>query len=214
MVWIKICGITSRADAEAISDMGADSLGFIFSTDSPRRVGLEKAKKVLKGARNISKTGVFVNEDIKKLVEYKNVLDLDFIQLSGDEGISYIEDLKNNLEDIKIIKSFRLRKDDFSDIKREIGNFLEFADYVLFDSYHKYKYGGTGKSIDWEGVRNLADPERLIISGGLDHENVSRALSLLDPFGVDASSRLEVSLGKKDLGKVRLFITVVRGSNK
>ncbi len=214
MVWIKICGITSRADAEAISDMGADSLGFIFSTDSPRKVGLEKAKKVLKGARNISKTGVFVNEDIKKLVEYKNVLDLDFIQLSGDEGISYIEDLKNNLEDIKIIKSFRLRKDDFSDIKREIGNFLEFADYVLFDSYHKYKYGGTGKSIDWEGVRNLADPERLIISGGLDHENVSRALSLLDPFGVDASSRLEVSLGKKDLGKVRLFITVVRGSNK
>ena len=214
MVWIKICGITSRRDAEAVSGVGADSLGFIFSTDSPRKISLWQAKDAVKGACGTSRTGVFVNEDPGKLLEYSNVLDLDYIQLSGEEDLSYVKDLKKNLGDIKVIKALRIGKQYPDDMKRKIEAFLEFADYILFDSYHRYKYGGTGKTLDWGSARGLADPERLIVSGGLDHENVCHALDMLAPFGVDASSRLEVSPGKKDLKKVQLFIAAARSKRQ
>lgn len=214
MVWIKICGITSRADAGSVSGMGTDSLGFIFSTDSPRKISLEQAIEVVKGSGNAAKTGVFVNEKINKIVKYKDTLGLDFVQLSGDEDIRYINDLKNSLAGTSILKTFRIGKDSLEDLKKQIMAFLEYADYIIFDSYHKNKYGGTGKAIKWENIKGLADPERLIISGGLDHKNVGRAIKVLDPFGVDVSSRLEVSPGKKDLNKVKLFITAARGSDK
>jgi phosphoribosylanthranilate isomerase len=119
--------------------------------------------------------------------------------------------LKQVAPDSKIIKAFRVKRDDPGDIDKIKDDFLEYADYILLDSYDKDKYGGTGKTIDWQGIKGLVDPRRLIISGGLDHNNVPRAIGTLDPFGVDSSSRLESSPGKKDLEKVERFIKTVRG---
>jgi phosphoribosylanthranilate isomerase len=211
MVWIKICGITTRTDAEAVSGMGADSLGLVFSTGSPRRIGMEQAQEIRKGAGGASGTGVFVNEEIRKILECVRELQLDYVQLSGDEEVSYIKELKQVLPEVKVIKALRIKKDNGGDYKNMMDDLLEYADLILLDSYHKDKYGGTGKTIDWSVIKDLVDSKRLIVSGGLDPENVLQALNTLDPFGVDASSRLEASPGKKDLGKVERFIKTVRG---
>jgi phosphoribosylanthranilate isomerase len=214
MVWIKICGITNSADSKAISNMGADCLGFIFSTDSPRKISLDTAEKIIPETGKILKAGVFVNENQKKIKKYVQHLGLDFVQLSGDEKVSYIKDLKSFSPIVKIIKAVRVGKYPADKVKGIIENFLDYADYILLDSYSKNKYGGTGKTIDWESIKDLVSSERLILSGGLDHNNVSRAIQITRPFGVDASSRLEYYPGKKELGKVKKFIDEARKISK
>ncbi len=217
MVWIKICGITRASDAEAISRMGADCLGFIFSTDSPRRISLEKARSITIGSGGASKTGVFVNEKIVMIRKYIEQLSLDNVQLSGDENIAYIEELKRAVPEVKTIKAIRLREDSGSrtvQLNRIIKSFSGAADYILLDSYDKDKYGGTGKTIDWQLIKGLAGTGRLILSGGLDHENIYDAIRVTEPFGVDASSRLETAPGIKDLKYVEKFINEVRRYEK
>jgi phosphoribosylanthranilate isomerase len=210
MTWIKICGITRKSDAEAIAEMGADCMGFIFSTDSPRRIELGQAEEILEGLEGISRTGVFVNENIEKIKRYSDFLSLDFVQLSGDEDLTYIERLRDIAGKVYIIKVLRLKKAGEKEASRIAEKYLEFADYILLDSYDKYQYGGTGKTIDWERVKGIVEPEKLIVSGGLYHGNAGRAVEILRPYGVDASSRLEVSPGIKDLEKVRKFIKTVK----
>ncbi|MCD4668812.1 MAG: phosphoribosylanthranilate isomerase [Actinomycetia bacterium] len=217
MVWIKICGITRASDGEAISGMGADCLGFIFSTDSPRKISLEKARSITGSMAAASKTGVFVNEKAAMVIKYVKELDLDNVQLSGDEGIAYIEELKRAVPGVKIIKAIRVREDSGSkslQLKETIKSFNGATDYILLDSYDKYKYGGTGKTIDWQSIKGLADTDRLILSGGLDHENIYDRLCAIEPFGVDASSRLEDAPGIKDLKLVEKFIAEVRRYEK
>lgn len=217
MVWVKICGITRVSDGEAISEMRADSLGFIFSTDSPRKINLEKAKSIIISMDTASKTGVFVNEEAAMIKKYAKQLDLDNIQLSGDENIAYIEELKKIVPGPKIIKAIRVREDSGSkllQLKKNINSFSAAADYILLDSYNKDKYGGTGKTIDWQLIKSLTGIRRLILSGGLDHENIYDALNMTEPFGVDASSRLETAPGIKDLKRVEKFIAEVRRYEK
>jgi phosphoribosylanthranilate isomerase len=210
MVWIKICGITQRKDAEAIAEMGADCIGFIFSTDSPRRIELDQAREILEGLEGISRAGVFVNENIEKIKSHIDFLRLDFAQLSGGEGLEYVKKLRDVVGKVKIIKALRLKKAGDGKISRTAEGYLEFADYILLDSYDKYRYGGTGKTIDWVKVKGIVEREKLIVSGGLYHGNTGMAVEILRPYGVDASSRLEVSPGIKDLGKVRKFIKTVK----
>jgi len=214
MVWIKICGITSRADARAVSGMGADSLGFIFSTGSPRRIGLGQAKEAVEGAGSAYRTGVFVNAETEMIIDYVKELGLDYVQLSGEEDISCISELKKTVPELKIIKALRIKDDDDTDYKKIGGGLLQYTDLVLVDSYDRDRYGGTGRTIDWQRIKGMVPPERLIVSGGLDHKNVSLALTILTPSGVDASSRLEARPGKKDLEKVSKFINTVRGFEK
>jgi len=217
MVWIKICGITRVSDAEAISRMGADCLGFIFSTDSPRKISLGKAKSIIGRTRKASKTGVFVNEETAMVIEYIKQLGLDNVQFSGDEDIAYIEELKRAGLGVKIIKAIRIREDSRSrslQLRENVKSLSTVADYILLDSYDKDKYGGTGKTIDWQLIKGLAETDRLILSGGLDHENIYDALSMTEPFGVDASSKLETAPGIKDLKYVEKFINEVRRYEK
>lgn len=210
MVWIKICGITRKQDAEAAAAMGADCLGFIFSTDSPRRIGPVQAGKAAAGLKGISRAGVFVNEKIEKIKSHIDLLGLDYVQLSGDEDLSYLRKLKNITGPVRVIKAIRLKRNGYSEAGRMAEKYLEYADFLLLDSYDRYQYGGTGKTMDWEKAKDIAEPGRIIISGGLYHGNAGKALGVLDPFGVDASSRLETSPGIKDPQKVRKFIEAVR----
>lgn len=210
MTWIKICGITSRPDAEAITEMEADCMGFIFSTNSPRRIGPERAKEIVAGLASISRAGVFVNEKIDRIKSHVDLIGLDYVQLSGDEDISYMAELKKNIGRAGLIKALKLKKKGSEEMLKTAERYLEHADYLLLDSYDKDRYGGTGKMLDWNSMRGLFDPEKLIISGGLHSGNVSLALEILDPFGVDASSLLEVRPGIKDRVKVQEFIEAVR----
>ena len=239
MVWIKICGITNIEDAAAACKSGADCLGFVFYKDSPRSIDEDTAEKIIFSVRenNLTKpsfTGVFVNEKIKRVTEISEKLSLDYLQFSGDESGDYIKSIKENTaEKIKIIKTVRINvrikesdsfiENDYSAVKNGenlnvykkdiIEKILKIkgpADFVLLDSFSKNSFGGTGEIFNWEIAENLGVKFPIILSGGLDADNITMALNIVKPFGADASSRLEIYPGKKDNQKVYFFINKIR----
>lgn len=217
MVWIKICGITNIDDAKSISELGVDAMGFVLSADSPRRVEIITAYRIIEalrtGENKISMVGVFVNEEIRKVLNDYRSLRLDYIQLSGDEDMDYLKDLKEKAKDIKIIKSIRIKNKSESyraKINKKVDKLKEYADFILMDSYSKNVYGGTGVSFNWDIVKDYYREIPVILSGGLDAENVRQAVDIVKPFGVDASSKLEIYPGKKDIDKVTKFINVLK----
>jgi len=217
MVWIKICGITNLEDAKSISELGVDAMGFVLSADSPRKVEVITAYRIIEALRarenKISMVGVFVNEEIRRVLNNCKSLRLDYIQLSGDEDRDYLKDLKEKSKDIKIIKSIRIKNKSESyraKINKKVGKLKEYADFILMDSYSKNVYGGTGVSFNWDIVKDYYREIPVILSGGLDAENVRQAVDIVKPFGVDASSKLEIYPGKKDIDKVTKFINVLK----
>jgi phosphoribosylanthranilate isomerase len=217
MVWIKICGITNIDDAKSISELRVDAMGFVLSADSPRKVEIIAAYKIIEalrtGENKISMVGVFVNEEIRKVLNDYRSLRLDYIQLSGDEDRDYLKDLKEKAKDIKIIKSIKIKNKSESyraKINKKVDKLKEYADFILMDSYSKNVYGGTGVSFNWDIVKDYYREIPVILSGGLDAENVRQAVDIVKPFGVDASSKLEIYPGKKDIDKVTKFINVLK----
>jgi phosphoribosylanthranilate isomerase len=219
MVWIKICGITNLEDAAGISRLGVNAIGFVLSTNSPRRVKPETAEEIIAMLRNkgikVPMAGVFVNEKIERVIQCSDLLGLDYIQLSGDEEADYIENLREGSGKIKIIKALRIKdenkdqKDTVDELDEEIDKLKDYADFILLDSYRKGIYGGTGVPLDWEMLKNYCSKIPVILAGGLDPENVKKAVDTVMPFGVDASSGLEIYPGKKDLDKVARFVDVL-----
>ncbi len=218
MVWIKICGITNEEDALKISDLGADALGFILFAESARRIEPDKALEIVLAVKDkfINAPdkmrplfiGVFVNENISKVIEIAEKLGLDYIQLSGDETLDYLKKIKKHNRNIKLIKLIRV-KDNVSSseiISKQMQEFKKAADLFLLDTFKENIYGGTGKSFNWEMVKRLSEEYFIILAGGLDRENVAKAIQIVKPFGIDASTKLEKSPGKKDIGKVEIFI--------
>ena len=220
MVWIKICGITNIYDAKKISDLGADALGFILSTDSPRRISEEKSDNIIMGLRkyclSINRNmpllvGVFVNEKIDRIFKFIDKKIFDFIQLSGKEAPDYIGAIRNYDSDIRIIKLIRISEYSKPDsIYKKISSFTGSTDFFLIDTFKKGIYGGTGRSFNWNSVKNLGESFPIILAGGLEACNVRKAIDIIKPFGVDASSRLEEYAGKKDIKKTGDFINAVR----
>ena len=217
MVWIKICGITNIDDAKSISELRVDAMGFVLSADSPRKVEIIAAYRIIEalrtGENKISMVGVFVNEEIRKVLNDYRSLRLDYIQLSGDEDMDYLKDLKEKAKDIKIIKSIKIKNKSESyraKINKKVDKLKEYADFILMDSYSKNVYGGTGVSFNWDIVKDYYREIPVILSGGLDAENVRQAVDIVKPFGVDASSKLEIYPGKKDIDKVTKFINVLK----
>jgi phosphoribosylanthranilate isomerase len=217
MIWIKICGITNLKDAEKISELDVNAMGFILSTNSPRRIDNSKAKRIIKAVRNknekISVAGVFVNERVEKVLRDSDDLGLDMVQLSGDENREYLKNLSGRSGDIKIIKAIRIKNGSRSyqtELNKEIQMMKEYTDFVLLDSYSKNVYGGTGISFDWNMARNCGQTVPIILSGGLDAENIEDAVKTAKPFGVDASSRLEIYPGKKDVSRISEFVKILR----
>lgn len=220
MVWIKICGITNLEDAAGISRLGVDAIGFVLSTDSPRRVKTETAEEIITGLRGsgikVPAAGVFVNEKIERVIRCTDLLGLDYIQLSGDEDDDYIKNLRDGPGKIKIIKVIRIqdnnkdKKNMIDKLDEEIDKLKDHTDFILLDSYRKGIYGGTGVPLDWEMLKNYCSKIPVILSGGLDPENVKRAVDTVGPFGVDASSGLEIYPGKKDLDKAAGFVNVLK----
>ncbi len=217
MTWIKICGITNEDDAAGACRLGADALGFILSTDSPRRISTAEAAGIIKAVKGrlftTKMVGVFVNESIEKVAGDFKGLGLDYVQLSGDEDDRYIRDLKNNYSSIRVIRAVRIRDDhdwrsgELNDmVKRQAG----YIDLILVDSYKENMFGGTGHTFNWKALRSYNHKIPLILSGGLDSGNIADAVKTVDPFGVDASSRLEASPGKKDLKKVADLVNALR----
>ncbi|NQD67943.1 phosphoribosylanthranilate isomerase [Bacillus haikouensis] len=203
MTKIKVCGIQQWEAAKWAVDAGADAVGFIFA-DSRRKVSMERAAAIsgsLPGG--ILKIGVFVNaskEDLQSAVEMVN---LDYVQLHGDESPEFCRSLG-----IPYIKAVSIKEKDDLDILPEYG-----GDMVLVDSGKGPYRGGNGTSFDWDYLKDSQTGDRkLILAGGLQKGNVREAIQKVRPYMVDVSSGVESS-GIKDKEKIMKFIKEVREVN-
>jgi len=204
MVKVKICGITNLRDALISVDAGCDALGFLFYKKSPRYIAPQEAKEIIRNLPcSVTKIGVFVNAKEKCVKSIAKICSLDILQFHGNESVEFCRKFKH----YKIIKAFRVKKKiDFAKILR----YKTFA--YLFDAFSRAKFGGTGKTFDWCLLADIKHP--VFLSGGLNANNVNRAIKRAHPAWVDASSSLEVRPGKKDPNKVKKFIQAAKKATK
>src|SRR5208283_1124357 len=205
MVRVKICGMTNERDALKAARLGAWALGFIFYKKSPRFISPFKAKKIIESLPPfVTPVGVFVNHPAGAVRDIINHCGLRAVQLHGEEDHHYCHRLKRY--NVKIIKVFRVGENFDPKIVEPFN-----VDAFLFDSYDQYNYGGTGKTFDWtvlNQIKHLSDVP-IILSGGLNTQNVIEPVNVLKPYAVDVNSGVEESPGKKDLKKMKDFIDIV-----
>jgi len=211
-VRVKFCGITSLDDAKKAALVGADAIGFVFFEDSPRCVSPEFAEAAIKEIPPfVSSVGVFVNENLGFIEECVERCGLNAVQLHGDEDIEYCSKFKKlNLEGVKLIKAIRVKD------KESINSIEETpADAILLDAYKSGVYGGTGTGFDRSLALLAKEHGRyLIVSGGLNPDNVRNVIKEIGPYGVDVSSGVESSPGKKNIELMEEFIKQVRRAEK
>lgn len=201
MVKVKICGITNLEDALTAIDAGADALGFVFFKESPRHVFPEEAEAIIRHLPPFVQTiGLFVNEELECVNETADSCGLDIIQLHGDEPPEYCNAIAR-----RIIKAFRVR-----DITCLEPMNAYRASAFLLDAWSPSAYGGTGITFNWEVAACAARSSRVILAGGLTADNVAAAIEQVRPYGVDVSSGVESSPGRKDADKLREFIRKVK----
>ena len=239
MTIIKICGITNLEDALIAAEAGADMLGFIFYPPSARYVAPETAKKIVSGLRSqvqIPKSkvssqaeaasdleletwdlkpklvGVFVNSPAEEIREIMDFCGLDFAQLHGDESPEMVAAFGGRAfkainpqslpEAEQLAQKFALSADSPSRFTHHVS--------FLVDAFHPTERGGTGITADWGMAAQLARRYPILLAGGLTPENVAEAIAIVRPLGVDVSSGVEASKGKKDPAKVRAFVEQAR----
>lgn len=206
MIEIKICGITSYADALHAAECGADALGFIFHPESPRYVGPAMAGRIIdRMPEGIARVGVFVNRDVADIVDIASSCRLDIIQLHGDETPEYCRHFSAD----RIVKAVNLRHPD---------DLMDLHDYnvraFLVDARDGALYGGTGKTADWDLAARAAKAIPLILAGGLDADNIEEAMDRVSPAAVDINSGVEISPGRKDREKMGRIIDIIRRHDK
>ncbi len=202
---IKICGITNLEDAGVAVEAGADALGFVFYSPSPRCIESALAKRIIAQLPPfVIPVGVFVNHDQETI---RNVFDecgLAFAQLHGEETPAFCESLGR-----PVLRALRLR---------DRGSLLALAEYkgrmgvrgFVVDAFSTEAYGGTGQTGDWSLAREVAQAAPILLAGGLTANNVQEAIRKVQPYGVDVSSGVEKSPGQKDHDKIRTFTQAVR----
>lgn len=186
-------------------EAGADALGFVFYKASPRGISPEVARSIVALLPPfVLPVGIFVNEDLKVVRDLMDSCGLALAQLHGEESASYCESLGR-----PVLKAIRLR---------DRRHFLAMAEYkgragvrgFVLDAFSESLYGGTGRCADWTLAAEAARSTPVILAGGLTPENVSEAVRMVRPYGVDVSSGVEAGPGKKDPEKVRAFIRTAK----
>ncbi len=197
MVKVKICGITNLEDALAAAEAGADALGFVFYPDSPRFIDPGNARAIIaKLPVFITSVGVFVDESedlIRRIIREGGI---QILQFHGSESPVLCTRFRE-----KVIKAIRI-KDEESISEMQMYD----VDTFLLDTYLDCAKGGTGKTFNWKYAEMAKKNGRIILSGGLNPSNIGNAVRKLKPYGVDVSSGVEISPGKKDHDKIREFV--------
>lgn len=203
-VRVKICGITSVRDAEAVQSEGADAIGLVLYEKSPRYVDLPQAGEIRSVIGPFSKSvALLVNPEKGFVQRVIDELKPDLLQFHGDETADFCEQF-----DFPYIRAIRMHKDlDIAATTRAYDSARGF----LFDAWNSRSYGGTGECFNWK--RLPVEPDfPLILAGGLTPDNAAEAASMVKPYALDVSSGVESSPGVKDLGKVRAFISAAKHS--
>jgi phosphoribosylanthranilate isomerase len=185
-------------------ECGADALGFVFYKDSPRHITEDVTKKIISHLPPFILTvGVFVNESIEDISKIVKKCNIDIVQLHGDEGPGFCKKIQK-----RVIKAVRIK--DAESIKI-LSLYKNKINALLLDSYNEDSYGGTGTHFDWNLAKKAKRYGRIILSGGLNVDNISKAVEIVRPYAVDVSSGVEVNPGNKDKKKVKMFIKIVKG---
>jgi phosphoribosylanthranilate isomerase len=203
-VKVKICGVTSVKDAQITAEAGADAIGLMFYAGSPRHISSETAQEI---ARNLPlsviRVGVFVDPEPSEVFAAIQACGLNVLQFHGAETPEFCRQFG-----IMTMKAFRIRD---AESLAPVSSFN--TDAFLLDSHVSGKAGGTGEKFNWDlavEAKKLGRP--VFLAGGLTPENVAEALRAVQPYGVDVSSGVEISPGKKDPEKIRAFIAAARSA--
>ena len=203
-VTVKICGITSEADALAAAEAGADAIGLMFYEDSPRHVTLEQAKAISAALpQHVMRVGVFVNAEEAFVHQALTECMLNILQFHGDETPE-----ECSRYPLMTLKAFRVEGEE---TLAELEAYPS-AGYLL-DAYVKDALGGTGATFNWDlAVRAQEFGKPIFLAGGLTPENVVEAVRKVQPFGVDVSSGVESEPGRKDAEQMRTFVAAAKGA--
>ncbi|NLX17818.1 MAG: phosphoribosylanthranilate isomerase [Desulfobulbus sp.] len=205
---IKICGITRLADARCAATAGVDALGFIFYEKSPRAITLSAAKDIIRQLPPlVAAVGVFVNEEVDRVIHVVRECGLTHVQLHGAESPDCCRTLAARVPSCRIIKAVRVGAHSTA---ADIIPYQSVVHGYLLDTYEKDMVGGTGQKFDWSLIDRLEPGRPFFLAGGLDLENIRNALEQITPYGVDANSGLEDAPGIKNHHRIRSFITTVR----
>jgi phosphoribosylanthranilate isomerase len=201
---VKICGLTREEDIDAAVNAGADAIGFVFYPPSPRYVSLERAASLCKRVPPfVTLVGLFVNADAAFVRQHIEALPLTCLQFHGDEIASQC-----NSFGLPYLKAARVKEG--VNLLNYAASFAD-AQGLLLDAWVD-AFGGGGKTFDWSLIPSpMSLP--VILSGGLDANNVSVAVRLIKPWAVDVSSGVEVAKGIKDAAKIAAFIAGVRNAD-
>jgi len=211
---LKVCGLTQLGQICELVTLKVDFLGFIFYEKSPRYVLNHLNLDEISEINHQGKVGVFVNENIDKIIEFAEKADLDFIQLHGDESDDFILELRQKLNpEVGIIKVIRIGSDFVIPTKEEslerfftsLRSIQNDIVYILFDTDSK-AFGGTGKTFDWNILNEIKIPLPYFLSGGISWENFHQLKTInQQPFALDINSKFEIEPGIKDLEKIKEF---------
>ena len=217
MTWIKICGTTNLEDALLAVEAGADALGFVFYEKSPRNVSVELVREIVRELpKGVEKVGVFVNEYEDEILDTVARTGLSAVQMHGDNEDPQVADLiVSKRPDLKVFPTISM-----SDPSPELWARMWLPESIcafVLDSAGGARRGGTGEVFDWGAAKKSVEKIRTVgetvVAGGLTPGNVTEAMRILRPWGVDVVSGVEAGPGKKDPGKVRAFVAAVRDAD-
>ena len=212
MTSVKICGLSTPETLACAVQSGARFVGFVFYPPSPRNASFDTAwnlaRAVPTGVRSV---GLFVNPTDEQLERTLTGIQLDMVQLHGDETPGRINEIKERFA-MPIIKAIRVAsKEDLNDIE----GYEAAADWLLFDAKPSNAGlpGGTGESFDWNILKDREFKKPWMLAGGLDSNTVKDALDILKPDALDISSGVESAPGIKDVQKIENFIKAAKSND-
>jgi phosphoribosylanthranilate isomerase len=202
MTRVKVCGIRRIEDASLAVELGASALGFIFWPSSPRFVEPDRVGDIVASLPPfVALVGVFVDQPASHVADVARALKLSLVQLHGREAVDeYVG------RGLRVVKAVAVGPETGAEqavlrLPGDVG--------VLLDAHDPIRRGGTGQTIDWEQAGRLARTRAVILSGGLNADNVRSAITMVQPYAVDVSSGVESRPGVKDADKLRAFFAAV-----
>jgi phosphoribosylanthranilate isomerase len=203
MIPTKICGITNLVDAKVAVENGASAIGFIFYEKSPRAISIENAKSISKQlSYSVGRVGVFVNQNKDFIDKTISEVQLNMIQLHGDESANFC-----NQFEVPVFKAVRIK----NEASLSVMDQYNVAGFLL-DTFSSKQYGGTGETFDWSLINEQIDTP-IILSGGLNPDNILDAIDSVNPAAIDVNSGVELSPGKKDHQKINLLFENLKNTN-
>jgi phosphoribosylanthranilate isomerase len=203
-VKVKICGVTTLGDAQTAVQAGADAVGLMFYSGSPRHIEMETAREIARNLpSSVIRVGVFVDPNPSDVFAAIQICGLNLLQFHGAETPQFCQQFG-----VMTMKAFRVRN------AESLTPLTAFTtDAFLLDSYVPDKPGGTGETFNWDlAVEAKKFGRPIFLAGGLTPENIAAAIRAVQPFAVDVSSGVEISPGRKDPEKIRAFIAAARGA--